>query len=507
MTALIAIRVDGSAQIGTGHVQRCLSLAEALRKAGADVIFVTRLGGDVIPSLISAREFTHYQLPTERQYIASENDPAHAHWAQVDWQTDAADTLAAFVAQKPDWVIIDHYAFDARWHDYIREQADCRIAVIDDLGDRKLSADLLIDHNPTADPKSKYHLSNATVHRSLIGSRYGLLGPDYAALPKRIVSPNVDSIGIFMGGADADNLSCKMLKAARNAGFTGKIEIISTSANPNLAELESAVEADPNCTLKLDQPSLSAFFASHDLHIGAAGGATWERSCAGAPSVVFQSADNQGVVIDALLAANAAICCRSVELDEVTAAIKQALSDWSLRQSLSDAASLLADGQGCVRVAVVMLSPYLTVRPANIADGNMVHQWRNDPRTRSVSRDPQEIPLESHLLWFKTSLNNPARHIWIGMIGESATGLVRFDQIDTAKFEVSIFLNPNLHGLGLGSPLLRAGEDALAATQLPPVEIHAETLSENTGSQAMFLREGYEGALHFVKTLPSKGED
>jgi UDP-2,4-diacetamido-2,4,6-trideoxy-beta-L-altropyranose hydrolase len=507
MSALIAIRVDGSAQIGTGHVQRCLSLAQALRKCGADVIFVTRLGGGVISSLILANGFTHYHLPIERQYIASENDPAHAHWAKVDWQTDAVDTLEALAPQIPDWVIIDHYAFDARWHDYIREQVGCRIAVIDDLGDRKQSADLLIDHNPTADPKRKYHLSNAKVHRSLIGSRYGLLGPDYAALPKRIVSPHVDSIGIFMGGADADNLSCKMLKAARNADFTGKIEIISTSANPNLAELESAVEADPNCILKLDQPSLSAFFAAHDLHIGAAGGATWERCCAGAPSVVVQSAANQSVVIDALLVANAAICCRSTELDEVMAAIKKALSDWPLRQSLSDSASLLVDGKGCLRVAAAMLSSNLSVRPATISDGNMIHQWRNDLRTRSVSRDPKEIPLESHLAWFENSLKNPVRHIWIGMIGAIATGLVRFDQIDSAKFEVSIFLNPELHGLGLGSLLLRAGEDALAATQSTSIEIHAETLPENTGSQAMFLREGYEGALHFVKTLPSKGED
>ncbi len=501
MTVKIAIRVDGSAQIGTGHIQRCLSLADALRQGGAEVVFVTRLGGDMVANLIANHGFAHIKLIAGSPDFAPQPDaPAYAHWAGVSGAADAAELIAA-LNSKIDWVIVDHYAFDADWHRAVAQGLGARIAAIDDLGDRPLAADMVIDHNPVDNKDIKYANSIGSVGKFLIGSRYALLGSAYASLPTRTINPGVNSIGIFMGGADADNLSSVVLRACRNHGYCGAVTIVSTSANPNLETLIADVEQDAACTLVLDQPNLAAFFTNHDLHIGAGGGATWERCCAGAPSIVLQTAANQSVVVDALISREAALCCRSPDPESIEAAIKTALASQQLRQDLSDASTNMVDGKGCLRVAMALLRSGLRVRPAINADGSMVHQWRNDIRTRSVSRDHQAIDLDRHLKWFEQSLLNPDRSIWIGMIGDVPVGLLRFDQLAEAQFEVSIFLDPDLHGLGLGSPLLIAGEAALANTQPGPIEIHAETLPENTGSQAMFKREGYEGGVRFVKRL------
>jgi UDP-2,4-diacetamido-2,4,6-trideoxy-beta-L-altropyranose hydrolase len=502
MIQQIAIRVDGSAQIGTGHVQRCLSLADALRRCGAEIVFVTRLGGDAVAGLISRRGFRQISLSESTvNYKKQSGDPPHAEWAQVDWLTDADQTISAVAHLNPAWVLIDHYAFDARWHNKVQAQLGCKLAVIDDLGDRPLSADLVIDHNPVPDPKAKYAASLNEVRKFLTGSRYALLDAVYGQMPARRVLDYVKSVGIFMGGADADNLTCLVIRACRDAGYDRHIEVVSTGANPNMAVLKLLIDQDANSTLSLDLPNLADFFSSHDMHIGAGGGATWERCCAGAPSIVIQSAENQTVVVDALIAANAAICCRVPASEAIKPAIKNIISQFELRCQLSSSASKLVDGKGSARVAAAIGASQLIVRPATLSDGPMVHQWRNDSRTRSVSRDTKEIALADHLDWFAKSLENPKRKIWIGMLGSMPTGLVRFDTIGQAKFEVSIFLDPDLHAIGLGAYLLRAGEAALAASQSGAIEIHAEALLENTGSQAMFARQGYEGGPCYVKTL------
>ncbi len=52
----VVFRTDSSLQIGSGHVMRCLTLAERLRNKGAQVTFVCRdLPGNV-NALIEARE-------------------------------------------------------------------------------------------------------------------------------------------------------------------------------------------------------------------------------------------------------------------------------------------------------------------------------------------------------------------------------------------------------------------------------------------------------------------
>ncbi len=502
MTIKIAIRVDGSAQIGTGHVQRCLSLADALRTAGAEVVFVTRLGGSVVARLIEQRGFKHIKLSAgSPDYCPTQkNAPPHAKWAMVDWMVDAAEMITE-LDDGIDWVIVDHYAFDAHWHRAVANALQAKIAVIDDLGDRALAADIVVDHNPVENAAIKYAANRDSIRKLLTGTRFALLGSAYAEMPARVNNPKVDSIGIFMGGADADNISALMLKVCREMGYRGAIAIVSTSSNPNLADLKQSVAQDCNAILKIDQPNLAAFFAAHDLHIGAGGGATWERCCAGAPSIVMRTAANQSVVIEALRASGAASCCQSPDPEAIAAALKSLIGSLPLRQKLSTASAQMVDGKGCMRVAAAMLAANLAVLPATMDDAHMIHSWRNDVRTRSVSRDSKEIGLDQHLVWFANSLQNAQRHIWVGSIGAIPVGVVRFDQLAAASFEVSIFLNPELPGLGLGVPLLAAGEAALSELHQGHLEIHADTLSTNSASQAIFARQGYEGETSFVKTL------
>lgn len=501
MTVRIAIRVDASPRIGTGHVKRCLSLAEALASAGAEIRFLCRDHGLAYEPIFAGKAASFQLLGApEPGWEPSDGDPVHAAWAGVPAETDAAETVAALADWSPDWVLLDHYGFDRRWHRAVGGGLGCKLAQIDDLGDRPFAVDLLVDHNLSADPRAKYAASGTTIGRLLAGPRYALLAPGYRNLVAPETAPTVRSIGIFLGGVDLDNLTPDVLAACRNAGFAGPVVIVSTSANPHLPALEGAIARDGNATLLTNLPDLAAFFVAHDIQIGAGGGATWERCRAGAAAIVLSTAENQRIVVDGLKAAEAAIGLYAGEWDALSGAIRQLLDDLDLRARLSARAAELVDGRGCERVALAMAASTLTARPAETADARKIFAWRNHPDTRATSIDPSEIALDSHLEWFEQSLTMPGdRRIFIGTIGVVDVGVVRFDRSGASDWTVSIYLDPGLHGLGLGPWLLRAGERAMLGTFGSRLRFLAEALPGNAASRRMFRSCGYRGQTNFVK--------
>ena len=79
MTARVAIRVDASAAIGTGHLKRCLSLAQALIEAGADVRFVCRELDAVAATVLGGSGTPTRWLPAPAQAFTPAPDaPPHA---------------------------------------------------------------------------------------------------------------------------------------------------------------------------------------------------------------------------------------------------------------------------------------------------------------------------------------------------------------------------------------------------------------------------------------------
>jgi UDP-2,4-diacetamido-2,4,6-trideoxy-beta-L-altropyranose hydrolase len=363
----VAIRTDGSARIGLGHLQRCLSMARALEARGASVSFVVRdLGVDVRRVLGDRATLRLLPVPgVDAAPIQAADTPPHAAWAKVEWRRDALETAQMLAADPPDWVVVDHYAFDRRWHDDVRRRLGCRIAVIDDLADRNLAPDLLLDHNLHPDHAVKYRERLPAGTPCCFGPRFALLGPNYEAAPRYQVRNEVRSIGIFLGGTDPAQLSPTALDACRDGtGFTGPIEIASTGANPGLGALRDAAARIDGVTLTVDQADLAAFFARHDLQIGAGGGATWERCCIGAPTIGIVCADNQ---LHSMPHLHALGVLDMVETpgrtwDTVTAAdiartVARAIDEPPRRRQLSERSRALVDGHGAQRVAACMTKP------------------------------------------------------------------------------------------------------------------------------------------------------
>lgn len=335
-----AFRADASAGLGLGHLKRCMALAHALRNRGAGVHFFLRESDLNGAELVAAQGLSATTL------------------APIAAQGEAADA-AAFVravraspAAQADVVVVDHYGLGARWQRAVRGAFDPRLVAIDDLADRAHDVDVLVDHNLCEATKYAGHIGPKT--KTLTGPRYALLGPSYAQTPHNEAASQVRSIGICMGGADAANLNLAALAACRDvAGFSGDIEIATTSANPHLAGLRERLLTDPRTRLNLDAPDLAAFFARHELHLGAGGGSTWERCCMGAPTLAVIAAANQLPVLLPLRERGVLDMVTDVppDAEAIALALQPLLDDASRRAALGRSARKLVDGLGAERVA------------------------------------------------------------------------------------------------------------------------------------------------------------
>ena len=490
----VAIRVDASVEMGVGHVQRSVSLAQALRARRAQISFVTRDLGFGSAAIMHEQGFEDVRvLPASENGSNRDGEPLtscpsdipHGDWARVDQRDDAAQTIAALAQEAPDWVVIDSYSFDARWHETVRLGLGCRIAVIDDLADRQLSPDLLIDHNLHEDHRMKYANVIDRESRLLDGPRFGLLAPAYVTSPKYTYSPKVRSIGIFMGGGDARNFSERMFDAVLASRFSGEIEIVLNSANSHLARLRERVEARRGAFISTDLPDLAGFFARHDLQIGAGGGATWERCCIGVPSVLVITADNQNVVIPQIVARDIAAAPDAPTVGAVARTVRRLIDNPARRRELAENARATVDGFGAARVAVAMLAETLVVRPAVLADVQNLFDWRNAPDNRTMMTNADAMEYADHCAWLDRVLADENRRLFVGEVGGEPVGSIRFDIVNGTA-EVSLHLDPNFHGLGLGPKLLSAGEAASGA-----VSFIAKVLDKNRPSKLLFARSGY----------------
>ena len=483
----IAIRADASTEIGIGHIRRCQSLATALRNRGSEVCFVCRDFEFNYESILGEQPL---MLGTPTGVFRNEDQaPPHSLWLGVTQLQDSKDVMVALNQWKPDWVVVDHYAIDERWHKAVRAALGCRIAVIDDLADRLLDADLVIDHNWQEDNGSKYNGRLVSPSVIAAGPRYALIDQLYASAARYEFQDDVRSIGIFMGGTDAINASAMALQAIDEVGFFGEIEIATTSANPNLAHLRNMAKDRPKTLISVDMPNLAAFFARHDLQIGAGGGALWERFCIGAPSIVIATADNQTEGLSALSKKGLILGVQHQSRLLILEALNAALSNPHIRLSLMEQSKSLVDGLGAGRVAQRII-PIRSLRTATMHDALQAFHWRNAPSVRKLSNDQREIDLHEHLSWWQRSIENPNRFLLIFELGQDPVGVLRYDVTDNEAL-VSVYLDPQQVNLGLGNELLLMGAKWLNDNNIGASRLIAEIHDENESSIRAFSKAGF----------------
>lgn len=307
----VVIRVDSSYQIGSGHVMRCLTLADYLRQTGAEVHFICRdLTGNLV-SLLKDRAFDLSILPASgRQNIAqSPNDGSYAHWLGADWKTDAEQTRSAVVQsrQRPDWLVIDHYALDYRWEEALSAETEA-VFVIDDLANRRHNCSVLLDHNLSLQGEARYRNLVPADCRLLCGPAYALLRPEFevAASHLRQRDGTVRRILIFFGGVDAAGMTLKACEAVVTCGREDlQVDVVVGVANTQREDVHRKCDHHPILRYHDQVCNMAELMAAADLAIGAGGTTTWERAFLGLAALTIPVAENQMPSTEAMADAGA----------------------------------------------------------------------------------------------------------------------------------------------------------------------------------------------------------
>jgi UDP-2,4-diacetamido-2,4,6-trideoxy-beta-L-altropyranose hydrolase len=278
----------------------------------------------------------------------------------VPWQEDARQTLDALKAWKPDWLVVDHYALDAKWERALADAAG-KIMVIDDLANRPHECELLLDQNLGRVASDYDGLLPAECQR-LIGPRYALLRPEFAALREQSLSrrsnPELKRILISLGGVDRTNVTGRVLEALSESALprSTELDIIMGAAAPYLDDVRQQTARLPfKATVSVNVKDMAQRMCLADLAIGAAGSTSWERCCLGLPAILMVLAENQVPGAKALEAAGAA---KMIGVPALVAtmlpSIFAALSNTTWLIRMSKAAANITDGQGVFSVVSIM---------------------------------------------------------------------------------------------------------------------------------------------------------
>jgi len=473
----LIIRADANTHIGTGHLMRCLALAQAWKDSGGEVAFITACDSTGLLQRLSDEGFQIVTL--KRSYP----DPA-------DWEV----TSQALAAHPNAWMVLDGYHFDPAYQRRIKE-AGHQLLVIDDMAHlAHYYADIVLNQNLHA---AQLHYFCESYTQFFLGTQYVLLRREFLKWEgwQRETPEVARKVLVTLGGGDPENQTLKVIRALQEVNVDGlEAVVVVGPSNPHLRELQSAIR-NPQSAIRLVQnvTNMPELMAWADVAISAGGSTCWEMAFMRLPTVLLVLAENQRFVAEQMGATGAALDLgwhKDLTPDKIAQSITGLLTDLQKRLQMARHSRELVDGEGSDRVLMRLEGGRLRLRPVREEDSKILWEWANDPDVRAVSFSPEPIPWEQHVKWFKSKLNDPRCIFYIAVNSDDVPmGQIRYDTEDN-KAVVSISMDRKLRGKGYGSRLI-----GLASRRLFGVSnvdtINAYVKQGNEASVGSFVKAGF----------------
>jgi len=348
----ILIRADANTQIGSGHLMRCLALAQGLKRAGHETVFLTATEDSGLLKRLENEGFGIYLL-----------DKA------LELREDARQTKRMTEHFGCNWVVTDGYNFTEEYQRLVMDfprrileplQGQIRLLCIDDIAKTHFVADIVLNQN-TSVSKDVYSCESHT--KLLLGPKYALIRQEFlrakAGFTRRFPQ-KANNILVTFGGEDSRNMTLKVLRAIDTLDDPEMaIKVVVGELNPHIEALRSFItKSQLNFEILTNVGSeMPELMKWADLTITVVGSTLWELCLLKVPTIAGIVTDNQKNVASALSDIGAVrnvgwLVERSVE--ELADDIDHCIQDSALRKSMSDSMAQVVDGKGVERVVSFM---------------------------------------------------------------------------------------------------------------------------------------------------------
>ena len=334
---MVLFRADGNPKIGSGHIMRCLSLADAFRNVGQAPVFIT--ADDCFRAVIQKRGYECVVLHTEYDRMEDEL-PA---------------LLPVLQRLHPRWVLLDSYYVTPRYMSAVKREVP--LIYIDDLNAFDYPADLVVNYTLYGDK-----LGYPPTKRYLLGPSYVMLRKEFQGVSKRRTAEQVRNVLISTGGSDPEHVALECVRYLQECSSSSiTYHVILGAMNQDADEIRRIAAGCPPAVLRQNVSDMRSLMLECDAAISAAGTTLFELCACGLPTVTYVLADNQ--IMNAASFEEAGLMLNAGDVREngrfaahIFERLELLIQDQPLRQRMANRMQTLVDGCGAARLAQEILT-------------------------------------------------------------------------------------------------------------------------------------------------------
>lgn len=339
---VIGIRVDVNETVATGHIMRCITIAEQIKKLGGQVLFITADGQ--AEELLARAGMEHVCL--------------QSRWDHMEEELPVLREVLKLAGIKT--LLVDSYQATRAYFEELCPLV--KLVCIDDCFEHIFPVDVLINYNA-------YHIRFP--YRETYGGKTRLLlGTDYVPLREEFSVKQIRdrdeqsgkkgfSVLLSSGGSDAQNAILGILQRAmqteelRSVMFHAVVGVY----HPQGDAIEAFAANYENVKVYRPCHDMAGLMADCDAAVSAAGTMLFELCAMRVPTVFFQSADNQRYDREFFEAGERMIFAgdmtqdRDICIDKICEGLKRLVADAALRERMKENLGSVTDGKGAERIA------------------------------------------------------------------------------------------------------------------------------------------------------------
>ena len=337
---MILFRADGGPRLGSGHIMRCLSLADAFRDMGQNAVFVT--ADDCFRDIIHKRGYECRVLRTEYDRMEGE----------------LSKLLPLLQELCPQCVLLDSYFVTPRYMAAVRQEA--ALIYIDDLNSFDYPANLVVNYTLYAD-KLDYPQNK----RYLLGPQYAILRMEFRDIPERRAAAQVRNVLFSTGGADPEHVALECVRYLRERPLSGvTCHVMLGAMNQDADEIKRIADGCPHIMPHQNVSDMRSLMLECGAAVSAGGTTLFELCACGVPTVTYILADNQIMNAASFEKAGLMLNAGDIRKDSRFAAhifdcLDTLMRDPPLRRRMSEQMQALIDGNGAVRLADAICKAFI----------------------------------------------------------------------------------------------------------------------------------------------------